>query len=221
MELWASLVSVLAFVVSGAALLIAWWQLLLQRDAAGGRGFAFGVGGRHRKVDTKGGVTTITDTYDVHVELVGNDRPHVGVHLERNGRPLERGDRGFVAPPVHIRRMTSEHDPIEWKIEINPDDARDVWVVLSWAEPFGEGLRTSGFRCKLDPLTAEYEQWRHYRTYRARREIERWGVRRRWAWVRRWLGKPRPLGEWRPYYPLELKPGQSLLYSRPDHADGE
>ena len=61
MEIW---VSVLAFVVSGAALAIAWWQLVLQRDAAGGRGVIFDIHAPMRKVvNRRDGTQHVTKGY--------------------------------------------------------------------------------------------------------------------------------------------------------------
>jgi hypothetical protein len=217
MDGWALLVAVLAFVVSGAALFIAWWQLLLQRDAAGGRGIVFGVRRPSRMIDRRGGVDTISYGYRVLVKLVGNDRHQVGVHLERNGRELEEGDRGYVEPPDLIHRMTCEHEPINWRFDLTAEDARDLWVVLSWVDPFGPAIRTSGFRCKLDPPNPpQYQEWHWFAFFRARRRFESWGARRRWTPAQRWLGKPRRLGKWRPYSVRELQPGQSPLHSQAD-----
>lgn len=216
MDGWALLVSLLAFVVSGAALVIAWWQLVLQRDAAGGRGILLGVGRYHRTIARRGGVETITDDYNVDVELVGNERHMVAVHLERDGRQLGPADVGWVESPDVRARMTCESEPIHWRFELSPDDARDLWVVLSWVSPYGDGVRTDAFRRRLDVLVDEIEEWHWFRSYRARRRFEAWGSRRRWAWARRWLGKPRRLGEWRPSGARELAPGQSPINSRFD-----
>lgn len=209
---WALVVAVLAFMVSAAALVIAWWQLVLQRDAAGGRGMIFDVRSTHRTVARQGGVETITDEYRVYVKLVGNDRHEVAVHLERNGRQLEPGEPGYPDSLPVVHRMTSESDPIDWRFNLTPGNASDVWCVLSWGEPFGDGIRTAAFR---QPLTERaLEHWRWFRTYRARRRIQSWGSRRRWQWLRRWLGKPRRLGAWRPYLSRDLEPGQSPMHSQ-------
>lgn len=211
-ETWALVVAILAFVVSGSALVIAWWQLVLQRDAAGGRGMIFDVRHPHRSVARKGGVETITDEYRVFVMLVGNDRHEVGVHLERDGRQLERGEPGYPDSPPVLHRMTSESDPIDWRFHLTPDVAGDLWCVLTWGEPFGDGIRTAGFRRRL--CEPEFEHWRWFRSYRARRRLQSWGSRRQWGWVRRWLGKPRRLGAWRPYALRDLQPGQSPMHSQ-------
>lgn len=212
-EVWALVVAVLAFVVSGSALVIAWWQLVLQRDAAGGRGMIFDVRSPYRRVERKGAVEKTTNEFHVYVLLVGNDRHEVGVHLERDGRQLEMGERGYVKSPAVLHRMTSETDPIDWRFELTPDEACDLWCVLSWGEPFGDGIRTAAFRRRLTEET--FEQWRWFRTYRARRGIQSWGSRRRSRWLREWLGKPRRLGAWRPYPMRDLAPGQSPIDSRP------
>ena len=113
--------------------------------------------------------------------------------------------------------MTCESDPIEWRFELTPDAARDLWVVLTWVSPFGDGVRTDAFRRRLDE--PEFDQWHWFRTYRARRRLESWGSRRRWGWMRRWLGKPRRLGAWRPWAARDLQPGQSPMHSQVARAD--
>lgn len=214
MDGWALTVAILAFVVSGAALVIAWWQLVLQRDVAGGRGITFAVGRYHRTVTCRRGIETITNDYHVEVGLVGNDRHMVAVHLERDGRQLGPGDVGWVESPSVLSRMTCDGDPIDWRFELNSEAALDLWIVLTWVSPFRDGVRTEAFRRRLDVLEPDLEQWHWFRSYRMRRWLESWGVRRQWRWARKWLGKPRRLGKWRPYGGRELQPGQSPMDSR-------
>jgi hypothetical protein len=211
---WALAVAILAFVVSGAALVIAWWQLVLQRDAAGGRGIGFTVGRGYRTVSPKGGVEMLIEDHYVEVELVGNDRHVVGVHLERDGRRLSPTEAGWVPSPPVRQRMTCESDPIVWHFDLDPDAARDLWVVLTWVSPFGDGIRTDALRRRLEVLEPDLERWHWFRSYRARRWLESWGSGLRWKWMRRWLGKPRRLGAWRPYGRRELQPGQSPMDSQ-------
>lgn len=121
MEGWALTVAVLAFLVSAAALLIAWWQLVLQRDAAGGRGIIFEVHRPHHKEARIGGEVFVTDEYYVLVKLVGNDLHEAAVHLERHGRPLQFGDRGYIdETPETLHRFTCEDEPLIWEFELSP-----------------------------------------------------------------------------------------------------
>jgi hypothetical protein len=220
-DAWALVVALLAFVVSAAALVIAWWQLVLQRDAAGGRGIIFEVHRPHHKVERRGGVEITTDSYWVLVKLVGNDLHEVAVHLERDGRQLERGNPGLdEETPELLHRLTCEHDPIIWEFELSPDDARDLYCVLSWVAPYGPAVRTNAFRRALSP-PHELDEWHWFRSFRARRWIESWGARRRWRWARRLLSRPHRIAEWRPVRSRDLQPGQSPMYSRTSDRDGE
>jgi hypothetical protein len=214
---WTLAVAILALIVSASALLIAWWQLMLQRDEAGGRGMIFEVRSPQRTVTRSGDVESVFDVYHVFVKLVGNDRHEVAVHLERDGRQLESGEAGYVESPAVLHRMTCEGDPIDWRFDLSPDAARDLWVVLTWAGVFGAGVRTDAFRRRL--TEPQFEQWRWFRSYRARRRIQAWASRHRWGWIRRWLGKPRRLGAWRPYAVRELRPGQSPMHSQVTRGD--
>lgn len=217
-DAWALVVAVLAFVVAGAALVIAWWQLVLQRDVAGGRGIIFGVSRYFRTVARKGDVETLIESYVVEVGLIGNDRHMVAVHLERDGERLGPADTGWVESPPVVPRMTCESDPIEWHFALSPEAARDLWVVLSWVSPYRDGVRTDGFRRRL--VEPEFDEWHWFRTYRARLWLESWALRRRWGWLRRRLGTLR-LGEWRPWVARELQPGQSPFNSKFPVVDGD
>lgn len=219
MEGWALLVSVLAFVVSGAALAIAWWQLVLQRDAAGGRGVIFDINAPMRKVlDRRDGTQHITNGYRVYVRTVGNERYEVSVHLERNGQKLDADELerlGIEAPPPVLSRWSCEDDPIRWNFDLEPEVAEDLSCVLLWVSPYGSGVRPDGFRRRLG-REPQFDEWRWRRFYRTRRKFESWGARRRWGLARRWLGKPQRLGEWRPYLVRELQAGQGPTHSRAD-----
>lgn len=216
----ALLFSAPALLLSGAALVIAWWQLVLQRDAAGGRGILFEVHRPHHKEARIGGELTITDEYYVLVKLVGNDLHEVAVHLERDGRPLQFGDRGYVKSPDTVRRFTCEDEPLVWEFELSPDDAQDLCCVLSWVAPYGPGVRTNAFRRAVSPPHA-LEEWRWFRSFRARTWVQGWGSRRRWRLVRRVLGRPYRVAEWRLVRGRELQPGQSPMHSRASRRDGE
>jgi hypothetical protein len=211
---WAVVVAVLALVVSAAALLIAWWQLLLQRDAAGGRGIIFEVHRPIHKEARVGGELIVTDRYFVIVKLVGNDLHEVAVHLERDGRQLEFGDPGYVdETPETLHRFTCEDEPLTWEFELGPDDARDLWCVLSWVAPYGPAVRTNALRRPLEP-PHELERWRWFRSFRAIRWVEAWGVRRPWRWLRCMLSRPHRVGEWRRVRGRDCRPGQSPIRSR-------
>ncbi|MCV6978121.1 hypothetical protein [Mycobacterium bourgelatii] len=206
--------------MSAAALLIAWWQLVLQRDAAGGRGIIFEVHRPHHKEARIGGEVFVTDEYYVLVKLVGNDLHEAAVHLERHGRPLQFGDRGYIdETPETLHRFTCEDEPLIWEFELSPHDARDLCCVLSWVAPYGPGVRTNAFRRALSP-PFELEQWHWFRSFRARTWVQGWGARRRWRLIRRVLSRPRRVGEWRPVRGRELQPGQSPMYSRASGRDG-
>jgi len=85
-------VSLLAFVVAVTAAVIAWSQLRLQQDAAGGRGIRFGV--ISSLVAVVNGVKTYH--FEAIIELHGPGKRHeVALHLERGGRQLEPGRPGF------------------------------------------------------------------------------------------------------------------------------
>ncbi|RFZ15668.1 hypothetical protein DSM43518_00220 [Mycobacterium marinum] len=215
-DAWALMVAVLAFVVSGSALVIAWWQLVLQRDAAGGRGVIFDVNAPMRTIHRRrDGTERVTNGYRVYVRLVGNDRYEVTVHLERDGRPIEPSDLGIKdKPPPVLHRWTSEDDPIRWNFDLDPAVAEDLWCVLSWVSPFGEGIRTDAYRRRLGH-NPQFEQWHWFRFFGPRRRIETWASRNGPTWFRRWVGKARPLGEWRPHRMRALQPGQSPLSSAP------
>jgi hypothetical protein len=215
------LIAALALVVSGAALVIAWWQLVLQRDAAGGRGIVFEVHRPHHKEARIAGELFVTDEYYVLVKLVGNDLHEVAVHLERDGRPLQFGDPGYVDEAAEKRhRMTCEQDPIIWEFELSPDDVRDLFCVLSWVAPYGPGVRTNAFRRPLSP-PYELEEWHWFRSFRVRTRIQGWGSRRRWRLARRMLGRPHRVAKWRPVRGRDLLPGQSPMYSRKSNSDWE
>ncbi|OJZ75701.1 hypothetical protein BRW65_03970 [Mycobacterium paraffinicum] len=215
MDGWALLVSVLAFVVSGTAMVIAWWQLVLQRDAAGGRGIIFEVHRPIHREDRIRGELVVSDDYFVLVNLAGNDLYEVAIHLERDGQQLEFGDAGYLdETPETLRRLTCEDEPLTWEFNLRADDAKDLWCVLSWAAPYGPGLRTDAVRRPLAP-PHELERWRWFRSFRLIQWVEEWGARRRWRWARRVLSRPHRVGEWRRVPGRDLKPGQSPINSRP------
>jgi hypothetical protein len=208
----ALIVALGALMVSAAALFIAWWQLVLQRDAAGGRGIIFEVRRQLHQESRIGGELLVTDVYGVLVKLVGNDLHEVGVHLERGGRPLQFGDPGYVRQGAEKRhRMTCEQEPIVWEFELSPEDAHDLYCVLSWVAPYGPGIRTNAFRRPLAP-PSELEEWRWFRSFRFRKWLE--GVVARRRWLRSMLGRPLQFAEWRPVRGLGLQPGQSPMNSR-------
>jgi hypothetical protein len=201
------LVAVLALMVSAAALAIAWFQLRLQRDAAGGRGFIFDIAR----------VTPLTDAatipwYRVLVKFIGNERTEVSLHLERDGLPCDPDELGFQKPPPLRHQMSGNDGPLIWIFDLHEDVADGLWCVLTWVEPYGDAVRTCAFRRRLgdDP---QYEEWRWYRFLRERRRIESWGGRQRWSLIKRVVGKARSLGHWRPYRLRPLQPGQAPIGS--------
>jgi hypothetical protein len=79
LDAWALMVAILAFTVSGAALIIAWRQLVIQRDVAGGRGVIFNVYTPMRRVYRTDTTERVIAGYRLYVRLVGNDRYEVTV----------------------------------------------------------------------------------------------------------------------------------------------
>lgn len=214
MDGWALTVAVLAFLVSAAALLVVWWQLVLQRHAAGGRGVIFNINAPMRTVHQTDTTERITNGYRVYVRLVGNDRYEVSVHLERDGLEIEPSELGIDDRPALLHRWTCDDEPIRWSFDLDPNIAEGLWCVLLWASPFGDGIRTDGFRRRLsdDP---QFEVWHWFRFFTARRRFETWASRNGPRWFRRWVGRPRRLGEWRPHRLRPLQRGQSPLNSAP------
>ena len=207
-------ISVLAFAVSALSMVLAWRQLGLQRDVAGGRGVLFDVIRPSRTIHQTDTTERITESYRAIVRIVGNDRHEVGIYLQRGGRLLEEGEAGYVEPPSLRHRMTCEDEPIVWKFDLDEDVANDLWCVLVWVEPFGDAIRTYGFRRRLSGASSEqvrFEQWHWYRFFRARRRFESWAAQHGPKWFQRIAGRPRRLGEWRPYRLRPLQPGQSPL----------
>jgi hypothetical protein len=101
---WALAVAILAFMVSGAALVIAWWQLVLQRDAAGGRGIIFDVRRPHRTVARRGGVETITDAYHAAVRSLDIEalKPLAGPEAESRWAAMSVSARRAVLETLGI-----------------------------------------------------------------------------------------------------------------------
>lgn len=149
MDGWALMVAVLAFIVSGAALVIAWWQLVLQRDAAGGRGVIFDISRPSRFTDNTTEPPTVVENYRVLVKIAGNERHEVLAYLERDGVALDEFDPGYVKPLPVSHRLTCEDDPLVWEFGLDPEVASALRCVLLWVEPFRDGLRNEGFRRPL------------------------------------------------------------------------
>lgn len=209
-----TLIAVLALVVSGAALLVAWSQLVLQRDTAGGRGVLFTINRPMRKIHRTESGDRITEGYRIRVRLVGNDRYEVGLHLERGGQALNGDDLdrlGIERPPTLLHRWSCQDQPLRWDFDLDPERAENMYCVLLWVSPFGEGVRIDGFRQLLRGAgqVQDMEQWHWFRFFAARRRFESWGSQHGPEWFRRWAGHPRRLGEWRKYGKRELQPGQS------------
>jgi hypothetical protein len=209
------LVAVLALLVSAVALAIAWSQLRLQRDAAGGRGLIFTVKQQQQTLERLIGVKDVTAHYEVTVKLLGNERDDVSLHLVKppDVRPCDPQALGIEAPrPIRGQWLGASSSDPAWSFDLAVGVARDLWCVLSWVEPYGDGIRTCGFRQGLsddDPRLVE--EWRWFRFMRARRRIESWGERQRWALLSDVVGKQRKLGYWRPYRLRPLKPCQGPI----------
>jgi hypothetical protein len=216
MDGWALLIAVLALVVSGSALLIAWWQLVLQRDAAGGRGVIFDIRRLSRFTDNTTNPPTVTENYRVLVKTVGNDRHEVVVYLERDGVALDEFDAGYVDPLPVEHRLTCEDEPLVWKFGMDPELAGELHCVVLWVEPLGDGIRNEGFRRPLTskPTEPQFEQWHWFRLFHARRRLENWAAHHGPVWFRNQAGRPHRLGEWRPYVLRPLQPGQSPRHSQ-------
>ncbi|MEB3052114.1 hypothetical protein KV112_20595 [Mycolicibacter sp. MYC123] len=208
------LVALLALLTSATALLIAWWQLALQRHAAGGRGVIFNVSTPMRTIDRSDGTERISDGYRIWARLIGNDRHEVTLHIERDGQPVDPSDLGIDPPPPLRHRWTCQDEPIRWNFDLAPELAHDLWCVLLWVDPYGEGIRTGGFRRQLgnDP---QFQRWHWFRFFSARRRFETWASQTGPAWFRTWAGRPRRLGEWKPHRNRPLQQGQSPLNSTP------
>jgi len=148
--------------------------------------------------------------------MVGNDRHEVTLHLERDGAALEEGDVGYVERLPTVHKMTCDDDPLIWKFGVDHEDAESLRCILLWVEPFGDAIRSHGFRRKLrgaDIEKAEFEEWHWYQFFRFRRRFESWAAQHGPRWFREKAGRPRRLGEWRPYRMRALQPGQTPLTS--------
>jgi hypothetical protein len=152
----------------------------------------------------------------VLVKLVGNDRHEVTLHLERDGFVLQEGDVGYVEGLPTVHRMTCDDKPLIWKFAVDLEVRKSLRCILTWVEPFGDAVRSQGFRRQLhgaDIETAGFEEWYWYRFFRFRRRFESWAAQHGPMWFREKAGRPRRLGEWRPYRMRELQPGQSPFTS--------
>jgi hypothetical protein len=131
----------LALIALGA-LGVAWFQLRVQRNTAGGRGILLGAGRTgHRTVSTVAGRNHVTDHYRVEVRLAGPGIWHeLSVDLEKDGREFKVPDR-----PDRRRSMNSESPPIRWDFDLTPQDGDRVWCLVTWAEPRGPALRAGAF----------------------------------------------------------------------------
>ncbi len=219
MDGWALMVAVLAFLVSAAALLIAWWQLAIQRDVAGGRGVVFWV---HRLAQYKTKPELPEEyegywvpewtmvKYGVHVELLGNPRHHVALNLQRHGVAIGEGENGYPNP-LKYRILTGENS-ISWYFDVEQSSAEDLWCVLSWIEPFGKSIRHCALAQKLSGDRRIWV-WRWRRCLRFRRWFEDWAVQHGPKWFRGGVGVPSRLGVWRPYRSPELQRRQTPLYA--------
>jgi hypothetical protein len=205
------LVAVLALMVSAAALAIAWSQLRLQRDAAGGRGLIFKV--EKEQVGLIGATNvTGTERYRVTVKFLGNVRDEVSLHLVRDEHPRDPAVPSIVERTL-MREQLSWNDGQDVRnFDLEKDSAQGLWCVLSWVEPYGDGIRTCAFRRPLGDVSL-LEEWRWVRFLRARRRIESWGHRQPWALIRLVVGTPRKLGCWRLYRLRDLEPGQGPIES--------
>lgn len=123
------LLNIFLAVITLATLGVAWWQLRVQRDTAGGRGIVLGAG-------RTGWVTILRgkrfDQYLVRVILAGPGAWYeLAVDLEKGGRPIELPNQ--PRPPYEPqkrpelpKRMTNESDEIRWYVDLPPQDAEGV-----------------------------------------------------------------------------------------------
>lgn len=185
--------SIAAALFGGIALAIAWRQLSVARNAAGGRGVELQA--------HDGGVVTFHEggrrTHGVHITV-----RLVGPGVRHNVQAVLRGTPDL--PNIEDARpaMDCDSEPIVWHGELAEEDCGEVWCVVSWVDPRGEGLRTSAI-CK--PLTSDdlYEwKWHRFFTVRLR-------------WQLRFGDGPRPLGHWKLLRMPPLEMGHGPLAALP------
>lgn len=207
------LVAVIALLVSAAALSVAWFQLILQRNSTGGRGLIFDITQEKKR-------TLVA--YRVLVKVIGNDRDEISLHLMHDSHPCDLDELGVTQPPPLRHRMTGSDEPLIWEFELDADAAKGIWCAVTWVEPYGDAIRTCAFRRRLgDKL--QYEEWRWFRFMRERRLIETWVRNRRYWPIWPVLNGPVPrepwrLGSWRKYRMRPLRAGQTPLDSDPSRA---
>ncbi|MEZ0053005.1 hypothetical protein ABIA30_004030 [Mycobacterium sp. MAA66] len=216
------LATVLALTVSVAALAIAWSQLHIERDAAGGRGLIFDVTAPRHGLNFTPNVSEDAE-FRIKLCFVGNTRDGVSLGVVRYNDP-SGSDR--VEKPIALNQTLWPGSTSDHTFTVKKDSLAGLWCVLSWIEPYGDGVRVCAFRRPLRETAArdeagkivQLEQWRWFRFMRQRRRIQSWGQRQQWKTVKRVVGQPRPLGRWRPYLLRDLEPGQGPVVSPIDRA---
>jgi hypothetical protein len=201
-------------IVTILALIVAWNQLRLQRDMAGGKGIVINLP-RSQVVDETAGIFRYH--FDMMLRMVGPAVRHeVSVDLEADGR---RFDANTQKPAIR-ESMGCEDDDIVWKFDLNEDDLEKVWLITSWVEARGNNLRTEAIAWRLS--RQETYVWKWYPGFRLAQVIRGRVSQRGPVWFREWVGAPRATGWWhqeRGAAPAGAFPGEGPLELRrpPSH----
>ncbi len=175
-------------IVTILALIVAWNQLRLQRDMAGGKGVLLELGRFKRVDESTGGVRFHVS---VRLRMVGPALRHeVSVDLEADGR---RFDANTQKPEIR-RSMGCEGDDIRWEFDLNEDDLERVWLITTWVEARGNNLLTEAIARRLS--RQESYTWKRYPGWRLGQMIRGWASQRGPGWFREWAGAPRATGWW-------------------------
>ncbi|WP_147458287.1 hypothetical protein [Rhodococcus sp. SBT000017] len=190
----------LAAVFSGLGLLVMGRQLEIARNTAGGRGMNIEA--------TRGGIVSSVNggapTVQVFckVELIGP-----GVRHNVDVRVLGLGCDPIGMPPTRPI-MTCESEPIEWGFDAEVDLVRHAYFMVSWVDPYGEGLRTNAIAKNIPDDGLYLWEWNRF-------------FRLRLWWESKRGMSPEPLGRWRRYrdHPLQKDHGPiGLLPNQPTGA---
>lgn len=181
------------------ALVVAWRQLVLSQNLAGGRQFEFSSW-RVEDAESLEDDGIVYQLCTVKVKLTGPAVLHsVFVHLEVDGERRRPGSYSARLNPSdrnpRLRKTLTSADPqIDWEFWLPVDVIPNAKCLLSWLETFGEGIRTAALR--QDLTTPDVEQWRWYLGHRYRSAFRRWAAERRPWFLTQKLAKPRPLGRY-------------------------
>jgi hypothetical protein len=188
------------------AVVIAWSQLRIQQDDAGGRGFGFQI---VSDVAVINGVKAYH--FEAIIELFGpGDRYEVALHLERDGRQLQPGEPGFNMLAGNVKKMSCNDPPLRWPFNVQADVVDDLWCVASWVEPLGDSIWSHAYAMPLRDRDRIYE-WHWYRGRVLRRRIEDWCSRHGPDWFRRRAGRRHALGRWKLHRDLGPGVGQAPI----------